>query len=251
VDHGQAPTPHYDLGHAAHKLVLGVGEPIIPVDADDWRTKAAKEMRDKAHANGDIPLLRADYDTVHAMAAALRRHPVAGPLFTPGTGLPEQSLFWQDPDFGVWRRCRLDWLRHRADDTRLIIPDYKTCYAADPEAAAKAMANYCYHQQGAWYVDGAIACGLAGDIEPAFLLVFQEKTPPYLVGTYQVHLTALAAGRVRNRKALDIYRTCSAAGRWPGYGGDDIAVLELPGWATYQHNAALEAGDYDTSEDAA
>jgi hypothetical protein len=47
----------FDFGSAAHALVLGVGAPLHVVHADSWRTKAAQEERDKARAEGSIPLL--------------------------------------------------------------------------------------------------------------------------------------------------------------------------------------------------
>jgi hypothetical protein len=123
ADEGQEHKATFDLGHAAHAEVLGVGAPLAVVDADDWRTKAAKQQRDTAYAAGATPLLRNDYEQVHAMAAALRAHPVAGSLFTPGTGRAEQTLVWRDDEFGVWRRAMLDWLTE--SNGGLVVVDYK------------------------------------------------------------------------------------------------------------------------------
>src|SRR3954471_5458063 len=51
------PKRQFDFGHAAHKLVLGVGPELVGVDAPDWRTNAAKAQRDEARARGAVPLL--------------------------------------------------------------------------------------------------------------------------------------------------------------------------------------------------
>ena len=230
-DHGRPPKKEYDLGHAAHKLVLGRGAEIAVVDADSWRTKAAQEAQKTAHAEGRIPLLAHEHRQVQAMAERLRAHPVAKALFDPGRGgKPEQSLFWHDTRHGVDRRARLDWLP-AATDGRMILPDYKTAKSAEPRAVAKAVADYAYHQQAAWYIDAAQALGLADDV--AFVFVFQEKTPPYLVTVAELDAQALHVGRVLNDRALEVFAECSAHDTWPGY-SDDVELISLPAWATYR-----------------
>lgn len=226
------PTNELDLGQAAHKEVLGIGPELVVVDADDWRSKAARTERDEARAAGAVPLLPDQHEQIQAMAKALREHDVASKLFAPESGRPEQSLFWIDRPTGVWRRARLDWLR--TTPGRLIVPDYKTCAAADPESIQRSVHRHGYHQQAAWYVDGVRA--LSGRDDVAFLLVFQEKTPPYLVTVAELGPMALRIGRDRNRQALQIYAECQKTGRWPGY-ADDIEQVQLPGWV---ENAYLQ-----------
>lgn len=213
----------FDIGHAAHKLVLGVGPETVVVDAPDWRTKAAKEARDEAYAVGYVPLLMADWRRVEAMAAAIQEHPLTRAIFSTPTGAHvEQTLIWRDGDTGVWRRAMLDWRRER------IVVDFKTAVSASPASFAKSVANYGYHQQDAWYRDGVAALGLAND--PAFLFVVQEKEPPYLVAVYDLDDEALRVGRERNRRALERYRDCVESGVWPGY-STDIETITLPRWA--------------------
>jgi hypothetical protein len=217
-------TDTFDFGHAAHNLVLGAGADLDVVDADDWRTKAAQGRRADARALGHVPILRADYERASAMAGAVRAHPIARALFDQDRGKPERALFWVDGD--VWRRALVDWLPDPGPG-RLIVADYKTTRSAAPESIRKAMYDYGYHQQADWYLDGVASLGLAGDA--AFVFVFQEKTPPYLVTVAQPDPTALRVGRDLNRQAIDVYRECVASGRWPGY-ADDVVLARLPGW---------------------
>ncbi len=42
---------------AAHSLMLGDPQDFVIVEADDWRTKEAKQPRDEAYAAKKIPLL--------------------------------------------------------------------------------------------------------------------------------------------------------------------------------------------------
>ena len=218
----------YDLGHAAHRLVLGVGADLARIDAEDWRTKAAKAARDDARAGGRVPLLAHQHDEVHAMARALREHPVASVLLDAHHGRAEQSLIWRDPDTGVWCRGRVDWLRDQHVD-RAILVDYKTTTNAAVAAIARSVAQYGYHQQADWYLDGARRVG-AVDEDAAYLLVVQERTAPYLVSVVEMDAYALAVGAERNARAREIYARCDAAGDWPGY-ATDITLIGLPAWA--------------------
>jgi hypothetical protein len=234
LDHPPASTAEFDFGHAAHKLILGSGPELAIIDADDWRTKAAREQRDDAYANSAVPLLRYEYEQVHAMAAAIRQHPIASVLFDPDHGTPEQSVFWIDDRTGVWRRARLDWLPNPSGG-RLILIDYKTTRSAAIDAIQRAVHQYGYHQQADWYIAGAKALRLAGDV--AFLFVFQEKTPPYLVTVVELDIVALRIGRELNDQALDVYSRCIETGRWPGY-SEAIELIPLPAWAETRHMEA-------------
>jgi PDDEXK-like domain of unknown function (DUF3799) len=227
ADNPPPPKDYFELGSAAHKLVLGAGAEIIVIKAPDWKIKAARDERDAARAEGFLPLLTREHEQVLAMAATLRKHPVASALFDPEHGKPEQSLFWQDASAGIWRRARLDWLPDSDARKRLVVGDYKTAAAGDLASIKKSIANFGYHQQGDWYLD-AVRALLAPD--PAFVFIFQEKTAPYLITPVQLHADALAAGRELNREAIDLYRACSRSGEWPGYSGG-IETVTLPAWA--------------------
>jgi hypothetical protein len=231
-------SAEFDFGTAAHKFVLGAGQPVCRLSYDDWRGKEARAARDEARAQGYVPVLEPDWQRVEAMAAAIREHPVASALLDPGRGKAEQSLFWQDDETGIWCRARLDWLPHRDPARRFIIADYKTAAAADPASIRKAVANYGYHIQAAQYIDAAIACL---DADPAFLFVFQMKDPPYLVNVAELDDDAIRVGRARLRSAREIFRDCTETGIWPGYeaqADDGITYITLPPWA------ARTEGDY-------
>lgn len=244
LDEGQAPSHEFDIGHAAHKLVLGAGPELRVIEANDWRAKAAREQRDEAHAEGAVPLLEHEFEKVAAMAAALQAHPVASALLSPERGKAEQTVVWRDEEFGVWRRALLDHLPHPVQGRRLIVADYKTTASGAPGDVPRAMHGYGYHQQLDWYLAGVRALGLHGDREPAGVLIFQEKTKPYLVSIFQPNQQAMDIAHTRNRKALDIYRHCTDTNEWPGY-GNDVMPLSLPGWAEWEHFDAEERGDFE------
>lgn len=236
-EHGTPTRKVWEIGSAAHKVVLGAGPKLVLVDKPRWDTNEVKAQIADIRAAGDIPLKKPEHEAVHAMAAAIREHPYAGRLFSPDAGRPEQVLVWQDKETGVWCRALIDFLRYSLPGSRLLVPDYKSCVSAEPGKFARAMGDHGYHVQLAWYLAGVRALGLGDDLAVG-LLVAQEKNPPYLVTVVQPDPTAMRMGEIRMREALRLFAECTASGRWPGY-SDDVVLAELPPWETRELNGAI------------
>lgn len=228
-DHPQPAKKTFDIGNAAHKLVLGNGPHLEVVDHDLWNTDAIRAEVAAIRAEGGIPLKQHEMDQVQAMAAAIRQHPTAAALFDPSRGRPEVSAFWLDGPTGIRRRARFDWLPYRSGSGRLIVPDYKTTKDASETAFARSVDEYGYHCQADWYITAARAFGL-GDQDTQFLFVAQEKEPPYLVNVIGLDFPAMTIAAAKNRHAIETYAECTATGIWRGY-GDEPNYLSLPPWA--------------------
>lgn len=246
--HGRADKRTFDVGRAAHARALGVGDPIEVITGNGknpnaWATNDDKAAVAAARAAGRTPVKPAEAAAIEGMAAALLAHPDAGPLLT-RPGVAEQTLVYQDPETGVWCRVMADWMPEGEPGARVLVVDYKTTANAEPDAFARTAAGYGYHDQGAFYTDAVTALGLDQGIEPGFLIVAQEKEPPYLVTVHPLDEVALEWGRVRMRKARDIYRRCTETGLWPGYRDDQVAPLSLPPYVVNQYEAADQAGLY-------
>lgn len=239
LEHPEPPRDVFDFGAAAHAMVLGVGAPIDVVHADSWRGKDAQRQRDESRAAGRTALLLADYERVESMADALRDHRVASRLLHPDSGDPEVSLFWHDDAFDVDRKGRVDWLRRADGDGRLILVDLKTCTSAAPDAVARAVANYGYALQAAWYRELVVGLGLARSVP--FVFVFVEKDPPHLVHCIELDESALLMGAEMCERALRIFADSTATGVWPGLNDDGISVISLPPWALRQHDEQAAA----------
>lgn len=232
---------YYDVGHAVHSGVLGIGQPIRYIQgktakgeqSDGWATKHAQEQRDEARAAGEIPLLASQRADVEGMTNAVLRHPTAAWLLDPSRGAPERSLFWDDPRTGCPLRGRLDWLPNSGDP--FVIVDVKTTKSANPAEFSRSAVNFGYHQQDAWYRDAIIALGLHDD--PSFVFINVEKEPPYLVSVVELEPEAVELGRARNRRAIDIYLECTENDTWPGYPAE-ITTISLPPWAYRELDAA-------------
>jgi hypothetical protein len=214
------PKDVFDLGSAAHTLILGVGADVKALDFDNWQTKAAREARDEARANGLIPLLEKDWRIVVAMEDAVRAHPLASAILTDGQ--PEQSVYWIDEHTGVTCRARVDWLRAGH------IVDLKTAADASPSGFGRAAGNFGYHLSAAHYRAGIHA--ITGEWLP-FVLVVVEKEAPYSVSVHQFDDDFLDIGAARMRDALELFAECESAGEWPAY-GNDINTLTPPRYLT-------------------
>lgn len=245
-DHPRPPKKEFDLGHAAHHLVLGVGPRLEVIDAFDFKTKAAREQRDAAYAAGAVPLLPDQMDQVEDMAAVLRAHKTAAGLL--GGALHfELTLVWQDKQTGVMCRARIDCLT-RAANGRILIVDYKTARSSEPRAIDRAMHDFGYHQQFEFYIAGAMELGIAAD--PLPMLIVQEKDPPYVVTVVVVSESALDIAAVKNRAALEQYAESTRTGHWPGY-VDDVVQATLPPYAEKQFQEDLDLGRFDIKGKAA
>ena len=225
LDNREPYKATFEFGTAAHKVVLDDGPELVLVDRDRWDTNEVKARLAEIRAAGNIPLKQRDLDKVHAMAKALREHPEAAELLEPGSGIAEQSLFWDD--HGIWRRARIDWLRH--DGT---IVDYKSARSANPAKLPNHFNDLGYHQQQEFYRDGALALGLTELVCP-FKFIVQEKEPPYLVSVVELDSTACGIGRHLNDRALNTYALCRENGEWPGY--LSTPMISLPSWVERQY----------------
>lgn len=200
----------FDIGTAAHALLLEQRQSVVIVDRPDWRTKEAREARITARAAGQIPLLKRQWADVQAMTACARTQLAAhtdggDAMFT--VGQPEQTLIWREAD--VWCRARLDWLRPGHID------DYKTTSAsANPETWTRTLFGAGHDIQAAWYLRGLKA--LTG-FDATFRFAVQECTPPYALSVIGLGPDALTLAEKKILFALEIWRASLASNEWQGY----------------------------------
>lgn len=221
----------FDFGHLVHTLVLGKGDEIAvrPAGWADYRKPAARVWRDEQRAAGRTPVTAEQMQLASAMVEALRADEFASQaLAQPGRA--EQCLFWVDPETGVWRRAMVDHLPDRPKPgRRMVIVDYKTSDEVCPDdQMMRKVFKYGYHRQGATYLDGVLALGLADDAVIVF--IFQQKSPPFLVTPVVLQPEWIRIGRVENRWALRTFAECLESGVWPGYAPDGPVRLDVPRW---------------------
>jgi exodeoxyribonuclease VIII len=123
-----------------------------------------------------------------------------------------------------------------------VITDLKTTITASPMGFATQVARYRYHEQAAWYMDGARR--LTNQMWD-FWFVACEKRRPYLVSMQQLaresaaHLLAVA----ECDRLFEMYKTCRATNRWPGF--EDVNEIVLPAWASEPQTGEVEEESFD------
>ena len=228
----------FDLGSAAHALILEGEDRMQVIPFDDYRKNEAKAMRDTARASGKHPILEKNVPRVYAMRDAFLRAwrdcpDLAG--VTLARGKVEQSIFWQRPD-GTWCRARPDFL----DDAVCI--DVKTTEAsANPDSWVRTMLNMGGHIQAAHYLDGIET--VTGKPRK-WVFGVQEVEPPYAATFIGLPPAFIEYARNDYERAAALWRKCLDRDLWPGY-PTRICWADPPEWAIRQQEERLLGNPYD------
>lgn len=230
----------YDVGHAVHGKVLGVGEQIVYypdehlTPSGNVSTKAATVgWEAEQYAAGLVPVSPNEADRVDQMAEAVLSHPTAR-TFLEVAVHREVSVFAEID--GVPVRARFDAL---SDETRngIYAVDLKTAEDATPDGFTKSVKNWGYDvQEGHYEVVYTAATGKHID---RFLFPVVEKKPPFEVAVHELPEMWVAMGRRKAEEARRIYAECMASGVWPGY-ATDVQILEPPAWAVIEYEMRYE-----------
>jgi len=190
--------------------------------------KSAKEI-------GQILLSYKDAEIVKGMKEGMGRKESILSKFI--TCPKEQSAFWFDDVFRIWRRARFDYLPNEGR----IFADYKTTTDLSDDAINKAVSNFGWHQQAAWYLDAIKALGLHD--KPVFMFIMQEKSPPYEIRLVELDYQSIADGQVVNGWAMDQFARGIETGEWQGYPSAPY-IATRPRYAETIYDAKQEAGDF-------
>ncbi len=207
------------LGSAAHALLLeGNADQIVVVETENWRTNAAKEIRDNAIAEGKIPLLPGGMHIAKAMARMAREFveslkdtdTAVWRAFQPGGGDPEVTIVWQDGE--TLCKIRPDLLSKGRETT----VHYKTTASlAEPEYWGRTQyIRMFYYGVAAFYAYGIEN---AFGVQSSQYFLVQEQNPPYLCSLIGLDDNAYKTGMEKIRIAMDAWERCAKEGMWYGY----------------------------------
>ena len=232
------PTPQMFVGSAFHALVLEPERFAVEYIQDQYRGSQSKEaiawrlnMREEGKTvintkGGNSIWAPSDWDMIHHMRDAVAAHPIASVLLQ---GKSELSIFWIDKKNGYHKgtgklcKARIDV--HNEEHN--VILDLKSAADASYEGFRKAVNNYHYNIQAAFYSDGWEACGKTAQ---AFIFVVVEKEPPYGVGCYVLDRAWLVDGRTTYQHTLMQFKDCMEANEWPCY-PTEVRDLAMPAYA--------------------
>lgn len=248
--HPKPSKRHYDVGSAYHCAILEPedfesrfvpdpfpGEYTKAGTIIGAQTKEAKLAKVELEEQGFVVLQTApkgagfwdrdDWNTVLKMRDSTLAHPVASFLLDKDAGRPELSVYWIDERTRKLCRCRPDFWNEEAE----ILVDLKSTDDASYTSFAKSVANYRYHVQHPFYLDGVRA---AGRPAKAFIFIACEKSPPYGIGVYKLSPDDVHIGRTQYQHDLELYAYCHNNNEWPAY-PPEISDLEMPAWGRRGH----------------
>lgn len=222
----------FSIGTVAHVMHLEpemFAEKVFIVNADDYRQKDVRLIRDMAISEGKTPILAKHMGEVMRARTAFLENNFIKEAFT--GGMREISCFWKHPKYGFWCRARADFI---ADDYSYIA-DYKATGNADPNEFGAHAYRMGYHRRAAWYMEGVQT--LLGIRPSHYWFCNQETKAPYLSAVTELDWSALEAGQAQNDRAAEIFFGCLSSGNWYGYrtrafpDQDRAFKRGLPKWA--------------------
>lgn len=231
------PTSAMEFGTLVHKLILGEGASVVSVNADSWKTSAAKQQRDEARAAGKLAVLASTLDEAAKIHEAFRKQYPADQAALFNRGDSERVLIVEqpnhksgDPAARVFARGMLDRVLIEARDNTGFIWDIKTCADASPEAIERTIYERHYDMQMMCYewLLGIVRPELSGRITTQ--LIFIESAEPYSVVPVELDSMFRQIGRSKLGRAWDSWCQCCATGIWPSY-TDKVITLGPPTWA--------------------
>jgi len=248
-EYRETVSAQFDLGTAAHALLLEGEDSIGEVNADDWRTKQAKEDRDAIREAGRIPLLSKHASDVRRMAQEARNawnRCEDMDSYRQANGVAEKPIYWQDAETGIWCRAKPDWLAH---DRKLIV-DYKsTAVSANPHGAGRLIERMGYDVQAGAYIDAVRSLyAFDGVIEATkFVFLFQEIEAPYACSWVGLDPAYIEMGMEKWSRAKAMWAECLSSGHWPAY-PDRICWVEpepyaVAGWQQRSYESETPVPD--------
>lgn len=220
-------TRAQEIGTAIHTALLEpdrfAQEYMLLRDVTDRRSSEYKQAV-KVHGS-EYVLTGSEADKVVGMQESVAHNSHASRLLS-SPGWAELSGFVTDPQTGVLCRHRFDRLTEDG-----IAVDIKKTQDARADAFSRAVFNYRYHVQAAFYADQYY--WITGKALKAFAFIAIEEELPHGCKVYIVDDEAMAYGRFLYRRNLDTYASCVASDDWPGYDAKP-EMLSMPPWVAKQ-----------------
>ncbi len=213
----------FTLGSLVHAMVLEpeiIEEEFVREDFDgcdlNKNTKAYKAAKaDWLKTTGGKVIVSND-DWIQAMKMTENVLAIAGNLLQ--NGVAEESLFIEDTEFGIIRKCRPDYYR---EDLGIVI-DLKTTKDSSDRSFANSIVNFNYHRQASFYIS---TLQMANKKVDRFVFIMVDTQKPYMVRIRELGKASIQVGEEDYRKHLETYREYKENDV-----GIDIKTVNVPEW---------------------
>ena len=197
--------PAYELDD--DNVTKGGKVPDSPKATKYYREKKANFERICADGGNEL-VTQVDYHMARIFGQNIRAHPVAGRFYKRGTASEAVIVGHLH---GVLCKCRCDSL---AEGGMPSGADIKTTADADPRSWRHSVRKFGYYFQASFYLELLRDAGL---VDPNFLFIICDKTPPYEVVVREIGPRTLQLGALHVKQALELYQQCVKDDKWPFY----------------------------------
>jgi len=219
--HPSEPSTESDIGTAIHDVLLEGRDRIVPIDAPDWRTKAAKEARELARAQGGIPMLAHKVAQIEAAVKQIK-------AFVAETELArifekaevEQTLIWEEPC--IYRDAAGIICKARPDlfTARWHVSVKTTAGSAEPSSWIRNhLVPSGYDVSAAFYERGfrMLKTQYEPSYAPSTVFLVAEQAPPHGCSLIALSPDMYEIAHKKVERAIRIWQECQHSGKWPAY----------------------------------
>lgn len=220
-DNKKDSTEAQKLGTLVHTLVL---EPhnmdseyaILDVEKRpnrdaDFRNSENKLWKqvivEEAARHGRMVIDIDTYNQAKGMADNVLRIPAVQKLLASAT--IENGITWTDPMTGLLCKGKPDGYNTASK----LVFDLKTTISAHPTDFQRAIWNYRYHEQAAFYINGLNAIH-GEDTFRRFLFIVVEKEAPYAASVFMLAESAINVGWITCQSLLNLHKQCVDNNDW-------------------------------------
>jgi len=247
------PSAAMLFGSAFHSALLEPNDFAMRMHIDETIGPAAEVRHANVQAEyPDAIILRNGWiEIIEQIASNIGEHTAATHLMQEVDGKNELTMIWtidrviDGKTVSVPCKARADrfipaFVPIAGMGEVSCLVDLKTTRDASPHAFEHSIASLGYHRQAAWYLTGAIACGLMDDFHDfSYIIIACEKSSPNIVATYPIAAAALQQGMGELKSGLAAYIKYRLHGHAP-MPSDVLMPLAIPNWAMNPHNEVGE-----------
>ena len=251
----KAASKEMDEGRLIEAILFGMPlDDIQLLDFDSYRTTAAKDARDKALAEGLIPILAEQFNK-YSLAADPMQKALAAKGIDLSAGQKQVRFEWQSlnpqaPGMGKGVACSsvLDQLLLEEKAGKCLIRDLKTTDNAHPRNIQRKMMDMGYDIQEAAYREAVNEKypWTAGRTE--FEFVYVEREAPYAVTVAKLAGSMQEVGQRRWQRAVQTWGQCLNTRRWPDYSPVPVRIEVLPWQLTQEAEQELDDFEHTQTE---
>lgn len=241
-DEKQDEKKHFKFGRIAHAALLEPARFLssYAIMPEFWgKTKDGKDSQQSADAKlkkkkwianqpeGTMIVTEEEYEALMGTVESILSHETARNLLKAGQA--EVTGYFRDPVTGIKCKMRADWLTPDPDQPSLLhTVDFKTTRDSSIGLFAKAIADYKYHVQLAFYNLGVQEITGHKPVSDNFIAC--EKKKPYDANVYILGESEIDVGLQWVRFGLDVYKRCLDANKYPGR-QSEAQIIHLPKWS--------------------